>query len=105
MLLAELLYSVSSLAVPRSFQFYPICIFVEQGMEDEVVPPSMTDYIARVLPQATVHKLPNEGHFSYFFFCDECHRQIFSYLFGAPQGPLETRAAEQLVDPVDPITE
>lgn len=58
-------------------------------MDDRVAPPSMTDYISRVIPEATVHRLPNEGHFSYFYFCDECHKQIFSTLFGEPQGPIE----------------
>ncbi|KAJ0088436.1 hypothetical protein Patl1_32048 [Pistacia atlantica] len=66
-------------------------IHIWQGMEDQVVPPSMTDYINRVLPAAVIHKLPYEGHFSYFFFCDECHWQIFSTLFGSPQGPLEQK--------------
>lgn len=54
-----------------------------------MVPPSITECIGRVLPEAVIHKLPNEGHLSYFFFCDECHRQIFSTLFGTPQGPVE----------------
>ncbi|WRX31790.1 hypothetical protein QQP08_024555 [Theobroma cacao] len=58
------------------------------GMDDKVVPPSMTDFVHRVLPGAAVHKLPYEGHFTYFSFCDECHRQIFTTLFGTPQGPL-----------------
>ena len=58
-------------------------------MDDLAVPPAMMDHISRVLPGAIMHKLPNEGHFSYFFFCDECHRQIFSTLFGSPQGPLD----------------
>ncbi|XP_061344190.1 uncharacterized protein LOC133290151 [Gastrolobium bilobum] len=60
-----------------------------QGLDDRVVPPSMMEYIERVLPEAVIHKLPNEGHFSYFFFCDECHRQVFTTLFGTPQGPVE----------------
>ncbi|KAJ1395968.1 Alpha/Beta hydrolase fold [Sesbania bispinosa] len=64
-------------------------IHIWQGMDDRVVPPSIAEYIGRVLPEAVIHKLPNEGHFSYFFFCDECHRQIFSTLFGTPQGPVE----------------
>lgn len=64
----------------------------EQGMDDRVVPPSMTDYISRILPAAVTHILPYEGHFSYFFFCDECHWQIFSTLFGSPQGPLEQKS-------------
>lgn len=63
-------------------------IHIWQGMDDQVAPPSMTDYISRVLPGAILHKLPNEGHFSFFFFCDECHRQIFSTLFGDALGPL-----------------
>ncbi|KAB2631055.1 hypothetical protein D8674_008574 [Pyrus ussuriensis x Pyrus communis] len=44
--------------------------------------------VARVLPGSYVHKLPNEDHFSYLYFCDECHRQIFTTLFGSPQGPV-----------------
>lgn len=64
-------------------------IHIWQGMEDLVVPPCMTDYVARVLPNAIVHKLPNEGHFSYFYLCDECHRTILSTLFGEPEGPLQ----------------
>lgn len=59
-----------------------------QGMDDKVVPPSMTDFVHRVLQGAAVHKLPYEGHFTYFYFCDECHRQILTTLFGTPQGPL-----------------
>lgn len=57
-------------------------------MDDKVVPPSMTDFVHRVLPGAAVHKLPYEGHFTYIYFCHECHRQIFTTLFGTPQGPL-----------------
>lgn len=74
--------------LPKLFLFY-LLIDVEQGMDDQVVPPSMIDYISRVLPGANLHELPNEGHFSYYFFCDECHRQIFSTLFGDALGPLD----------------
>lgn len=63
-------------------------IHIWQGMNDTVVPPSMTDFVARILPSAIVHRLPEEGHFSYFSLCDECHRNIFSTIFGSPQGPL-----------------
>lgn len=54
-----------------------------------MAPPSMSDYISRMIPEATVHKIANEGHFSYFYHCDECHRQIFYALFGEPKGQLE----------------
>ncbi|KAK7854668.1 hypothetical protein CFP56_031495 [Quercus suber] len=70
-------------------------IHLWQGMDDRVVPPSMTDFVHRVLPGAAVHKLPYEGHFTYVYFCDECHRQIFTTLFGTPQGPLNTIAIDQ----------
>ncbi|KAL5831219.1 hypothetical protein ACOSQ4_016573 [Xanthoceras sorbifolium] len=63
-------------------------IHMWQGMDDRVVPPLMTDFVHRVLPGAAVHKLPYEGHFTYFYFCYECHRQIFTTLFGTPHGPL-----------------
>ncbi|GLT47893.1 hypothetical protein SLA2020_215480 [Shorea laevis] len=79
-------------------------IHMWQGMDDQVVPPAMTDYISRVLPSTIMHKLPNEGHFSYFFLCDECHRQIFSTLFGSPQGPLE-QAVEMSETSLDRDTE
>ncbi|XP_019191388.1 PREDICTED: uncharacterized protein LOC109185878 [Ipomoea nil] len=65
-------------------------IHIWQGMDDHVVPPPMTDYVSRILPNAFVHKLPDEGHFSYFLFCDECHRQILSTLYGTPQGAIKT---------------
>ena len=71
---------------------YVISIFSitsEQGTDDQVAPPSMAEYISRVLPDAIIHKLPNEGHFSFFYFCDECHRQILSTLFGEALGPLD----------------
>ncbi|OMO73490.1 hypothetical protein COLO4_27074 [Corchorus olitorius] len=64
-------------------------IHIWQGVDDQAVPPAMMDHISRVLPAAIIHKIPNEGHFSCFYFCDECHRQIFSTLFGSPQGPLD----------------
>ncbi|KAL8516087.1 hypothetical protein ACS0TY_014676 [Phlomoides rotata] len=63
-------------------------IHLWQGGEDRVVPPSMSDFVQRVLPDVSLHKLPYEGHFTYFYFCDECHRQIFTVVFGDPQGPL-----------------
>ncbi|KAJ4870266.1 alpha/beta-Hydrolases superfamily protein [Raphanus sativus] len=80
-------------------------IHVWQGMEDRVAPPSVTDYISRVIPEATVHRLPNEGHFSYFFFCDECHKKIFSALFGEPQGLIElTEQRTETYKPDQPET-
>ncbi|CAH9072468.1 unnamed protein product [Cuscuta epithymum] len=63
-------------------------IHIWQGMEDMVVPPSTGYYLRRVLPDAMVHTVLYEGHFTYFYFCDECHRQIFSTVYGDPQGPL-----------------
>ncbi|KAJ0952696.1 putative alpha/beta hydrolase-1 [Helianthus annuus] len=76
-------------------------IHIWQGMEDLVVPPVVTDYVARVLPNAVVHKVPNQGHFSYFYFCDECHREILSTLFGEPQGPLEVLDQEVIKEEED----
>ncbi|GAB4854980.1 hypothetical protein Ancab_023567 [Ancistrocladus abbreviatus] len=68
-------------------------IYIWQGMDDRVVPPSVTSFLHRILPGATVHMLPNDGHFTYYYFCDECHRQIFTTLFGTPQGPLQKTIA------------
>lgn len=67
-------------------------------MDDRVVPPSMADYTQRVLPGVMLHKLLNHGHFTYFYFCHECHRQIFSTLFGDPQGPLATKVDQTPIE-------
>lgn len=67
---------------------------MEQGMDDLVVPPTMTAYVSRILPNASVHWLPEEGHYSYFFLCDKCHREILTSLFGSPQGPLKETPSE-----------
>ncbi|KAL3850758.1 hypothetical protein ACJIZ3_012640 [Penstemon smallii] len=63
-------------------------IHIWQGAEDKLIPPSMSDFVHRVLPDVMLHKLPYEGHFTYFYFCDECHRQMFTIVYGNPQGPL-----------------
>ncbi|EXB98573.1 hypothetical protein L484_014418 [Morus notabilis] len=76
-------------------------IHIWQGMDDRVVPPSMTDFVHRIIPGAAVHKLPYEGHFTYVYFCDECHRQIFTILFGIPQGPLDKTVEEIMQSPVE----
>lgn len=70
-------------------------IHIWQGMEDLVVPSVMSDYVARVLPSAVLHKVENEGHFSYFYLCDECHKMILSTLFGEPQGPVKSIVEEE----------
>ncbi|GFZ20480.1 hypothetical protein Acr_28g0011850 [Actinidia rufa] len=61
----------------------------------KVVPPSMTDFVQRLLPGAMVHKLLYDGHFTYFYFCDDCHKQIFTTIFGNPQGPLASEVEDQ----------
>ncbi|GMP49730.1 hypothetical protein CsSME_00016613 [Camellia sinensis var. sinensis] len=74
-------------------------IHIWQGMNDRVVPPSMTDFVQRLLPGAMVHKLLYDGHFTYYYFCDECHRQIFTTIFGNPQGPLAAKVdSEEIME-------
>ena len=89
-------YSINILIDIFFFFFFFLGSDGEQGMDDRVVPPSTTDFVHRILPGATIHKLPYEGHFSYFYFCDKCHRQIFNTLFVTPQGPLDI--ADEVVD-------
>ncbi|KAL5565505.1 hypothetical protein UlMin_028669 [Ulmus minor] len=79
-------------------------IHIWQGMDDRFVPPSMTDFVHRILPGAAVHKLPYEGHFTYIYFCDECHRQIFTTLFGTPQGQINN-TEEIIQSPIEDVTE
>ncbi|XP_068636411.1 uncharacterized protein [Aristolochia californica] len=64
-------------------------IHIWQGTDDHVVPPAMINFVHRIVPGATVHWLTGEGHLSYFYLCEECHRNIFLTLFGGPQGPLD----------------
>ncbi|KAH9330430.1 hypothetical protein KI387_002538, partial [Taxus chinensis] len=61
-------------------------IHIWQGMDDRVVPYPFNDFAKRMVPGATLHKLIGEGHFSYLYFCDECHREMFITLFGIPRG-------------------
>lgn len=65
-----------------------------QGTEDRVVPVVMSEYVKRVLPQVELHKLEGEGHYSWFFNCDPCHRELFKTLFG------EVAGLEELDNPV-----
>ncbi|XP_031100987.1 uncharacterized protein LOC116004925 [Ipomoea triloba] len=81
----------------------PIHIWL--GMEDMVVPPSTSVFLQRVLPDAMVHKLLYEGHFTYFYFCNECHRQIFTTIFGDPQGPLIPEVVQTPINEETPINE
>jgi predicted alpha/beta hydrolase family esterase len=37
-------------------------VFIYQGLEDEIVPPSHADLYARAIPQASVHRLPDRDH-------------------------------------------
>ncbi|KAF6150525.1 hypothetical protein GIB67_030326 [Kingdonia uniflora] len=75
-------------------------IHIWQGMDDTIVAPSTVEFVHRLVPRATIHKLPGEGHYSYLYFCDECHRHIFSTIFGTPRGPLRT-TTEVVQTPLD----
>ncbi|KAM7528497.1 hypothetical protein LguiB_031907 [Lonicera macranthoides] len=57
-------------------------------MDDRVVPPSMSYFVYRVLLGAIMHKLLYEGHYTYIYFSNECHKHIFGTFFGSPLGPL-----------------
>lgn len=35
-----------------------------------------------------MHKLLYEGHYTYIYFSNECHKHIFDTFFGSPLGPL-----------------
>lgn len=74
-------------------------IHIWQGTDDLVIPPSMAEFTRRLIPGVTVHRLLGEGHFSYYCFCDDCHEQIFSTLFGTPQGPKSTPHEDDLLSP------
>lgn len=67
-----------------------------QGTEDKLVPLVMSEYVNRLLPQVELHKLEGEGHYSWFFNCDLCHRELFKTLFG------EVAGIEELDNPVVP---
>lgn len=69
-----------------------------QGTEDKLTPLVMSEYIKRVLPQVELHKLEGEGHFSWYFNCNRCHRELFKTLFGEVAGleGLENNAVESV---------
>lgn len=57
-----------------------------QGTDDSLVPEAMSQYAKRLLPQVDYHQLEGEGHFSWFCYCDACHRELFKTLFGEVDG-------------------
>lgn len=61
-------------------------IHIWQGTEDQLVPFAINEFAVRMVPQAVFHKLEGEGHFSYFWFCDKCHWNMFLSLFKEPEG-------------------
>jgi hypothetical protein len=65
-----------------------------QGTEDNIAPLVMSKYADRLLPQVELHELEGEGHYSWFFNCDQCHRELFKTLFGEVEG------LEELDNPV-----
>ncbi|KAL9235848.1 hypothetical protein vseg_010581 [Gypsophila vaccaria] len=77
-------------------------IYLWQGSKDNIVPPSMAHYISRMIPSVNLRQLPSEGHFSYFYFCDECHRDILTTLFGDPLGPLHDTTDTIQTNDTDP---
>lgn len=65
-----------------------------QGTEDKLVPLAYSEYAARLVPHVQLHKLEGEGHFSWFCYCDTCHRELFKILFGEVEGLHELDAPE-----------
>lgn len=81
----------------------PIHIF--HGTEDKVVPLVMSEYAKRILPQVELHKLQGEGHYSWFFNCDHCHRELLKTLFGEVAGLEELDAPVASEDGINPEPE
>ncbi|KAL3693365.1 hypothetical protein R1sor_007016 [Riccia sorocarpa] len=85
-------------------------IHIWQGTDDQMVPVAMNNVAKRLVEQnkllnfeeksspVKIHYLPGEGHFSWFWFCDECHRRIFQALFR----PNEALEAEEEPLPSSP---
>lgn len=72
-----------------------------QGTDDKIAPVVMSEYVKRLLPQVELHKLEGEGHYSWFFNCDKCHRELFKTLFGDVEG-LEELDIKTEVVPEEP---
>ncbi|KAG6558289.1 hypothetical protein Mapa_000039 [Marchantia paleacea] len=82
-------------------------IHIWQGTDDQLVPVTINNVAKRLVEQndlldleaksspVKLHYLPGEGHFSWFWFCDECHRRIFQTLFR----PDATLKAEEATPP------
>lgn len=79
-----------------------------QGTDDQHVPATMNDYAKRMIlrnnfPKRSdspvyFHTLEGEGHFSWFWFCDDCHRAIFNALF-QPQEEISGPFGRQVFSP------
>lgn len=79
----------------RGWEGFSAPIHIWQGTEDQIVPLGINEFAVRMVPQAVLHRLEGEGHFSYFWFCDKCHRVIFLAMFKEPEG-VKVPATEHL---------
>ncbi|MCO5571255.1 hypothetical protein L7F22_024992 [Adiantum nelumboides] len=68
----------------RGWEGFSAPIHIWHGTEDQVVPLAISEFAIRMVPQAVLHRLDGEGHFSYFWFCDKCHRNMFLTMFKEP---------------------
>lgn len=79
-------------------------IHIYHGAEDALVPLTMSQHAKRMLPQVHLHVLEGHGHFSWFCYCDSCHRELFKALFGEVEGlhELEKSPEPQILAPEVP---
>ena len=72
---AQLIY------LPWGFEIREIKIHVDihQGSEDKWIPPYFSQYLARTLPDATLHMIPGQGHFYHMAYGEETLKQVKMY--------------------------
>ena len=70
------------------------------------MPLAYSQYAKRMLPQVQLHILEGHGHFSWFCYCDSCHRELFKTLFGEVPGldELDKAPEPEVLSSVEPTT-
>jgi len=53
---------------------------IHQGSEDKWVPPYFSRYLAKTLPDATLHRIPGQGHFYHLACGEETLRRVKTYI-------------------------
>ncbi|GBG73019.1 hypothetical protein CBR_g12738 [Chara braunii] len=73
---------VSDRSQPSLRSLSDLHLHVWHGTDDLLVPLAFSLHLKRMIPRLHLHLLSDHGHFSWFCYCDDCHREVLDSIFG-----------------------